>query len=41
MYLHGNGFSCGDNNTAEVNADGGSYIFCAWGETPMRYGTAF
>ena len=41
IYLHGNGFSCGDNNTAEVNADGGSYIFCAWGETPMRYGTAF
>ena len=41
MYLHGNGFSCGDNSTAEVNANNGSYIFCAWGETPMRYGTAF
>ena len=41
IYLHGNGFSCGDNNTAEVNASGGAYIFCAWGETPMRYGTAF
>ena len=41
MYIHGNGFSCGDNNSAEVNASGGSYVFCAWGETPMRYGTAF
>ena len=41
MYIHGNGFSCGDNNSAEVNANDGSYIFCAWGETPMRYGTAF
>ena len=41
IYIHGTGFSCGDNNTAEVNASGGAYIFCAWGETPMRYGTAF
>tara|TARA_Y100000992_G_scaffold279591_1_gene225936 strand:- start:58 stop:621 length:564 start_codon:yes stop_codon:yes gene_type:complete len=41
VYIHGTGFSIGDNNTAEVNASGGAYIFCAWGETPMRYGTAF
>ena len=41
VYIHGTGFSIGDNTTAEVNASGGAYIFCAWGETPMRYGTAF